>query len=339
MGLLYNRDLANRFVSDLRLPIQNTSEDYFFQQLKMLEKEYSALSEYEYLLSIIERDFDGDPTKFLKEYYDKRDEIINDILGYEGYNKFLTANLDDFEVNRNIYNNVTSNNIYNMNNVGKTFLSIDLSKANFQALKYAQALPHDPETYEKFIGHYTSLDYIQNSKYTRQVIFGKLNPKRQITVEKWLLSKLYLHLVESQEYKENELDKYLKLVSSSNDELVFEVLYPDDLVLDFLYNTTRNVLSGNDLNIQFKVEMFVLEGLTLKSLKTRDNRDMMYKKKNLYTGVEKLMCVPSYYFPLVYAMDCGYPIEEFMFHFTFEGMDCRICEQFELVRYYGNGKS
>ena len=31
---------------------------------------------------------------------------------------------------------VSKNNVYNGENIGKNFLSVDLSKANFQALKY-----------------------------------------------------------------------------------------------------------------------------------------------------------------------------------------------------------
>lgn len=331
--LFYNRDLANRFVSDLKLPIQNTDRDYFFQQLRMLDDEYDALTEYNYLCEFISKHYDGDPSKFLKEYYDKRDEIINDVLNYDGYKAFNEMDMNEFAVDRNIYNNVTSNNVYNMSNIGKTFLSIDLTKANFQTLRYVNALPYNCNSYTDFIGKYTALDYIKNSKYTRQVIFGKLNPKRTITVEKWLLSKLYLQLVESQEYKENEFDKYLKLVSASNDELVFEVLYVDDLILDVLYNTIRTILSENEYGIQFKLEMFNLEGLTLQSVKTNFNREIMYKKIDLYRGTEKLMCVPSHYFPLVYSLDKGWPIEEFMYHFTFEGLDCRIMEHFRLVRF------
>ena len=76
-------------------------------------------------------------------------------------------------------------NIYNNSNTGKKFISIDLKKANFQALR-----KFNPEIVMN-CGHTTILLNIsmvtnisKKSKYTRQVIFGKLNPRRTITFEK-----------------------------------------------------------------------------------------------------------------------------------------------------------
>ena len=162
----YHRDLANRFVSDLNLPIQNTNEEYFFNNLQLLEDKYSAMTKYRELCDLINEKFDGDPNTFLSEYYQIRDNIITDILESDKYKSFNEMDLSDYAVDRALYNNVTSNNIY-----------------------------------EEFIGKYTDIDYIKNSKYTRQVIFGKLNPKRQITIEKYLISLLYKDIINSDEYQ------------------------------------------------------------------------------------------------------------------------------------------
>lgn len=40
-------------------------------------------------------------------------------------------------------------------------------------------------TYQDFIKKFTDLEYVAESKYTRQIVFGKMNPKRHITVEKY----------------------------------------------------------------------------------------------------------------------------------------------------------
>ena len=322
----YHRDLANRFVSDLNLPIQNTNEEYFFNNLQLLEDKYSAMTKYRELCDLINEKFDGDPNTFLSEYYQIRDNIITDILESDKYKSFNEMDLSDYAVDRALYNNVTSNNIYNMENSCKTFISIDLKKANFQALRYIGVISED--TYEEFIGKYTDIDYIKNSKYTRQVIFGKLNPKRQITIEKYLISLLYKDIINSDEYK--EIGDRLKLVSSSNDELVFEVVglgeHPHNI-----FNKIQKALNDRCQYIGFSIQMFKLYALSLWSHNTRNKRQTMYAKVDSFTFKAELMCVPSYYFPLVYASYYNIPLKEFMYHFTFEGMDCRICESFNLV--------
>ena len=47
------------------------------------------------------------------------------------------------------------------------------------------------DTYQDFIKKFADSDYIAESKYCRQVIWGKLNPKRHITVEKYMIDKVY----------------------------------------------------------------------------------------------------------------------------------------------------
>ncbi len=51
------------------------------------------------------------------------------------------------------------------------------------------------DTYEDFIGKFTDSDFIKASKYTREVIFGKLNPKRHITAEKFFINKIYQDII------------------------------------------------------------------------------------------------------------------------------------------------
>ena len=42
-------------------------------------------------------------------------------------------------------------------------------------------------SYEDWVKKFTDLEYIIESKYTRQVVFGKLNPSRQIKVENYMI--------------------------------------------------------------------------------------------------------------------------------------------------------
>ena len=67
---------------------------------------------------------------------------------------------------------VGEHSLYSEETNGKFYVSIDLKKANFQALKFAGVL--DDVDYDHFMYKYGADEYIRNSKYLRQVIFGKM---------------------------------------------------------------------------------------------------------------------------------------------------------------------
>ena len=179
--------LCRRFISDNNLQFQYVDYLHFLYCLGLFgyEKQWYGL------LEMIKNRFDSNPNKFLEKYYQIRDKIITDILDKKEYKFFSEEmNMNDFALDRDS-RNISSNNIYNRENLGKVFLSIDLKKANFQVLKHiSSAMVNNCSTYEDFIGCYTDLDYIKNSKYTRQVVFGKLNPRRQITCEKYFINEI-----------------------------------------------------------------------------------------------------------------------------------------------------
>ena len=88
---------------------------------------------------------------------------------------------------------------------------------------------------EKFGGD----DYFKKSKYTRQVIFGKLNPKRTIYFEKYLIGTIFSH-------PENRLFRYLydntQLIIVKSDEIVFEI----DTVMFCFSHCLRNMIVIKD---------------------------------------------------------------------------------------------
>ena len=177
-----NRELQKRFVSDYKLPIPLINEEYFQYYLKLYESDYGALTKYNDLLENIRVHYGNDPARFLEEYYDIRENIIQSVLSSPAFLKFNNMDMNVYAIKDRP--NVTSNNIYNQNNAGKFFISVDIKKANFQTLKNIdKKIVLDADTYEDFIfiGKFTDSDYIKASKYTREVIFGKLNPKRHIT--------------------------------------------------------------------------------------------------------------------------------------------------------------
>ena len=197
--MLYNRELAKRFISDYKLPIPLINEEYFFYHLNLYQKDYGSLDKYNQLLDVINKKYDGDYNKFLEDYYNVRDKIITNVIENEAFQKFNTMDMSAFSFKERL--NITSNNIYNQDNIGGFFISIDLKKANFQTLKNIDKnIVFGADTYEDFIGKFTDSEYIANSKYFRNVVFGMMNPKRHITAEKYFITQIYQKVIEEFPY-------------------------------------------------------------------------------------------------------------------------------------------
>lgn len=323
MDLIYNKDLANRFVSDYKLPIQLTDEKYFFYFLNLYEKDYKSLTKYRELCKLINERYYESPKLFLEKYYEVRDNIIKTVENSEAYQKFNTMDMSCFAIQNK--KNITSNNIYNETNVGKLFVSFDLKKANFQALRYV-----DPEivmnvnTYENFIHKFTDLGYIAESKYFRQVIFGRMNLKRHITVEKYIIDKIYEELV--------NVYKMENCVSMSNDELIFDVTGKDEFEVKMSSEIKKRFIKSM-MNFDLNFEVFTLHRVQLSCDKFQ--RSPYYYKQygvdEKRNPIGKLMCVPMNYFAIVYKLFNCLPLQEEDYHFDYEGLDCRYCENFKLI--------
>ncbi len=126
-----NRDLAQRFVSDYNLPIPIINEDLFNYHLCLYNKVYGSLDKWKLLLNLINNKFKGDKNLFLDEYYRIRDKIINSVKKTDAFLKFDNSTYASYTIPEDI----TSKNVYAQDNIGKIFISIDITKANFQILE------------------------------------------------------------------------------------------------------------------------------------------------------------------------------------------------------------
>lgn len=68
------------------------------------------------MISLIDERFEGDSNRFLKEYYDKREEIIQAILANTVYLEFNNMDMNYFAI-KDVAKNITSKNIYNCETV------------------------------------------------------------------------------------------------------------------------------------------------------------------------------------------------------------------------------
>ena len=323
--MLYNRELAKRFISDYKLQIPLINEKYFFYHLALYQEDYNSLEYYFELLDMIGKKYGGNCNKFLEDYYNVRDKIITTIVESEAFQKFNTMDMNVFTIKDRP--NITSNNIYNNDNIGKFFISIDLKKANFQTLRNIDKdIVFGADTYEEFIGKFTDLDYIKESKYARQVIFGKCNPKRHITAEKYFIIQIYKKVIEQFPYLSD------KCVSLSNDEMIFKVdflRYNDKFTCFSLKKDIQTI--AKEIGFDVHVEFFHLKGYNLVFKESRSIRKTFFMKDYFCTdGKFKMIGVPLQYHSIAYKLYKGKELSESDYHFDYEGMDARFCEEFDI---------
>lgn len=328
---LEDKKLNQRFVSDFNLPIQVVQEPYFSDRVKLLEDEFSSLTNYNALLATIGERFGGNKSKFLEYYSSVRDKIITDTIASKPYEKINNCYMTDVcnMANINLHKGeklkfdqkILSKKLYTQENDGGLFLSFDMKKANFQTLRRIDPeIVRNAETYEDFIGLFTDLDYIKNSKYTRQVIFGKMNPKLTIGVESVLSTNFLEHIID---YIDERYVPYVKC----NDEIIFKFNGTEEEFEDEK-TSYNNVFDG----ITYKIEKFKLHSRIFE-LATSESKLVVFEKEDLLNGRKRILKgVPATYFPQVYKLLHGMEISDSDLVFYYEHELCKFLNPLKLIK-------
>ena len=321
-----NFELKKRFVNDYDLPIPIIGNGYNFEyHVNLYEEDFNSLTLYNKTLNEIKENFDNNVNEFLNNYYEVRENIIQTITKSQPFQKFNEMDMNVYSIKNKV--NITSNNIYNQSNIGKFFISVDLKKANFQVLnKIDKEILLNSSSYKNFIEHFTDSEYIANSKYFRNVVFGMMNPKRHITAEKYFITQIYKKVIEQFPYLAD------KCVSLSNDEMIFKVeflFYNNKLTCHALRRDIQK--SAKDLGFDVHVEFFHLRGYNLVFKESRSVRKTFFMKDYFCTdGKFKLIGVPLQYHSICYKLYKGKDLSEIDYHFDYEGMNARFCEEFDI---------
>lgn len=272
--------LKERFCKDCNIPLKLFKEPYFTDRLQLYNSYYNTLDKWNIFVRELEKyKCEQD---YLEEYNRVKDAAINDIKLSDGYNRFNEEDMGKYSVK---YKDLPSKDIYKSSNDGKLFISIDMRKANFSALKdYDRSIFRNADTWEEFIGRYTKNEHIINSKYIRQVILGNCNPKRHITYEKHLMGQVIEILID-------ELGLFTSdIVFFSNDEIIIDM----EGYIDCIRN--RQVIEckiKEFFNIPFRIELFYLHKIT--------GTDGYYKEivKNIIEREYEFKCLNNYTLPFV----------------------------------------
>lgn len=216
---MYNESVLKGFCKDCSLPIQIYDPEYVSYYINLYDPFYLCKEKFVQFEQTISQ---FDSINAFKEYKSKlKNSVIQSIKDTPAYQTLQEDDLDiKFPVKKEVRTIPYSKtiNIYNQHNIGKYFLSIDLCKANYQALKlYNPEIVLNSNSYDELLKQFTSHSYLIQSKYIRQFIFGNLNMNRIVRLERWITQTLLEYLLVSKRFEEEDI------VAFTTDELIIKL--------------------------------------------------------------------------------------------------------------------
>ena len=304
--------LKQRFVKDYNLPINIYDDRLFSYYIGLYD--FFPVDTYVKLCQDIEEKYGGNLSLWLDYCAKVRDAAIFGVIESDKYKSFNDSKnlLKEYDIDIQI----GEHSLYSLETDGKRYVSIDLKKANFQALKFAGVL--DDASYDDFIRKYGGDDYIVNSKYLRQVIFGKMNPGRTIKVEKYIVSKI--HEIVSPVF----LD--WKLFSFNSDELIYslEDFYPSEDNLNSIVKAVKELL-----DIDVRAEYVEIKKLPI--VNANGNNIDAYVRTNINTNESVLKKASTIFFPQIYKLWKGKEIQDEDLYVYFEDQLAKFVEPLRLA--------
>lgn len=245
-----SESVRRAFVKEMSLPIQIVESPYFEYYLDVLNPYFNSKDSYSILLDFLKQasiDHNSNDLEFLQNSLTKKViyGIEDAIKQTQAYADFNAMDMSQYQISEK--RSYDTESLYSVVNVGKKYISIDLKKANFQALKFINPeIVLNANSYDELVERYSPYLYHKKSKQMRQVIFGNLNPKRQATIQSFIMKTL-----------SNELEKlglkFDKMKVCSADEIVFPVdAFEGDI---FEVMAKREFLK----DIEFHVEEFEIQ--------------------------------------------------------------------------------
>lgn len=275
--------LRQRFCKDTNIPIKVYVQPYFESRLQLFEEQFGAKTKYEAFVKEVAK-FHTEQAYF--EFYNKvKDAAIEAIKATEGYERFNSYDMNNFKVDTH---NISRKDIFHKENNGKKFISVDLAKGNFTAMKwFDKDIFNGADTYGEFIARFAEgVEHIITSKYIRQVIFGNCNPRRQTTIEKYLIG-LIIENVIIREFGVENIECF------TDDEVVIKV--PDEYSVqefEVFEDKVRSFAESEGISIH--CDLF-----TLRNIRDTGYYFKEYIKGDEPAGSKELKCVDALAMPFV----------------------------------------
>jgi len=296
---LLSKELNKRFCKDYSIPINLFEEPYFSDRLLLCDNMYDSINKYVRFINTIK-----ECIQINKDYFELyktiKERMMEDIKKSIGYNNFLNEDMNKFKCQNKIINS----ELYNNNNVGQVFISIDMKMANFNALKqYDDNIFYCSQTWVDFVRIYTHDLYFANSKYIRQVTLGNCNPGRQQTYIAYLLDQVVSKLLLINTIKDN-------ILKVSSDEIILKDVSEEDLVL------LKEIIKS------FKFPLEITRFRLSKIIEGTEDNILGYYKQNMDKQVfwfkNKIKCVSDLYMPAVLRFINGESPQENDLYFKYE---------------------
>lgn len=289
-----SKEVKNRFIKDYKLPISIVEEPNFSYSIEILDSLYNTKEKLNNLKNLISNIGE-------EEFFKLSSKVINNIIDTISKTSVYETLSNDLLKEYPNKVNVSSRDIYSIQNVGKYFLSFDLVKANFQALKkYSKELVLYAENYEELVSKFTNEKYFIESKQIRQVVFGNLLPKKQQIIQKNIISSVILDLVQNTTLELNDF------INATADEFI--VIRDTKEELEKLYKEINDYLIKEQYN-GYRLETFLLNNI--------DNRKLFVKE--YLNGKIEFKGIPSYHFLQVYKKYFNLELDEKDLQFIHEG--------------------
>ncbi len=275
--------LKERFCKDWAIPIKLTAEPYFSERLAIYNQYSPCIERFAEFIDLVER-LGGEP-KYFALYNATKDLAIKYLNENEAMTYFKEQeDMSQFPCAKGF----PTSSIFKQTFIGKKFISVDIIKGNFTALKfYNSSIVGNCDTYDEFMKMFTDEPYLRQSKYIRQVIFGNVNPKRQVKLESYMMNMLLSDLL--------RVVPTNSVVYVSSDELVFDAdLYTPTMLEDF----KKIVDTHRETGITTREEHFTLKFIPeadvyCKVLRTVDGKstlDLKCMSHTMMPFVIKALC-------------------------------------------------
>lgn len=286
--------LKRRFIKDYSLPIVLVDEPYFSYFIDLYDDMFQTKAKMKTFTDFV--------AKYQHEagFFNETHRVLmaakDSIMSKDAYAEIHNLKLNTPSVN------VEKQSLYIHPNAGKSFLSLDLKKSNFQCMKAIDpTLVDNKDTYEDFLKQFTDDAYIFESKQIRQIMFGKLNPKKMMQKQKEIIAKMILEL------QKNGVDAK-SFLSYSADEII--LINDEELNLDAVLATV------NSSEYIYHVEEFELNLIHEdRSFFVKNMKDGSVVFKN--TPIPVFAEIYKYYnkLDLDHRLDLAYRFEGRMAHF------------------------
>lgn len=222
MSYKLNKNQIKFFTDYSKIPIPTNEPDIFDYYVNLLKNYYDIEKEYSNFVETIKNHENFNEYK--KNARNKNDLIIetfkNGGTKYDIVERFKNWNYEKDMILKNeiIVKKQHKQSIYIDENVGKTFLSIDLKSANFSVLQDFDPLLFDnQETWTDFMLNIGYDKFIANSKQFREAFFGQTGLcKKTHKLYKYLIDKGLTYIKNNYDYTDKDV------VTISDDEIILK---------------------------------------------------------------------------------------------------------------------